>query len=412
MTYKSDFLNEIESRGFIYQSSDIEDLDTLMSRKKIVAYIGFDPTSDSLHIGSLVQLMLLNWLESYGHKPIALMGGGTTLVGDPSGKDESRKILHKNDIDNNINKIKLTFFKFINLDKEAKIINNYDWLANINYINFLRDIGQKITINKMMTFESVRSRLEREQPLSFLEFNYMLLQAYDFLHLNKEFNCELQLGGSDQWGNILNGIDLIKKSSNNKAFAITSPLITNNDGSKMGKTVDGAIWLEEEKLDNYKFYQFWRNVNDIDVSRFLKLFTKLPLNEIEKLSRLKDKEINEAKKILAFEVTKICRNKQSAKEAFDISNNIFDKNINDERIISYSVSLNDIIINNFDIIDALEKLELVKSRGEAKRIIKASGVKVNDITYKEKDYSLNFYTNNKQIKISVGKKKIGIIKLI
>ena len=411
MTYKSDFLNEIESRGFIYQSSDIEDLDTLMSRKKIVAYIGFDPTSDSLHIGSLVQLMLLNWLESYGHKPIALMGGGTTLVGDPSGKDESRKILHKNDIDNNINKIKLTFFKFINLDKEAKIINNYDWLANINYINFLRDIGQKITINKMMTFESVRSRLEREQPLSFLEFNYMLLQAYDFLHLNKEFNCELQLGGSDQWGNILNGIDLIKKSSNNKAFAITSPLITNNDGSKMGKTVDGAIWLEEEKLDNYKFYQFWRNTNDSDVPRFLKLFTKLNLKEIEKLSKLKNQEINEAKKILAYEVTKICRSENSAKEASEISDNIFDKNISDDRVTSLEIKTDVIHSENFNLIDALEKLKLVKSRSDAKRIIKSNGVKVNDTTYKEKSLSLIKFVDKNNIKISVGKKTIGLIKL-
>ena len=247
MTYKSDFLNEIDQRGFIYQSSDIKNLDNLMSKKKITAYIGFDPTSDSLHIGSLVQLMLLNWLEAYGHKPIALMGGGTTLIGDPSGKDQSRKILKHQDIKKNIEKITSTFLKFINLKKNAKIINNYDWLVDINYINFLRDIGQKITINKMMTFESVKSRLDREQPLSFLEFNYMLLQAYDYLHLNKNFNCDLQLGGSDQWGNILSGIELIRKTNNKKAYAITSPLITNSDGSKMGKTVGGACMVRKRQ---------------------------------------------------------------------------------------------------------------------------------------------------------------------
>jgi tyrosyl-tRNA synthetase len=412
MAYKSDFLNEIYSRGFIYQSSDIEDLDNLMSRKKIVAYIGFDPTTDSLHVGSLVQLMLLNWLETYGHKPIALMGGGTTLVGDPSGKDQSRKILQPSDIENNILKIKSTFLKFINLKKDAKLINNFDWLKKINYINFLRDIGEKITINKMISFESVKSRLDREQPLTFLEFNYMLLQAYDFMYLNKNYNCNLQLGGSDQWGNILNGIYLIKKTYNKKAFAITSPLITNADGSKMGKTVNGAIWLEHKKLDSFKFYQFWRNINDSDVIKFLKLFTKLPLNEIEKLSKLKNEEINEAKKILAFEVTKICRSEQSANEALDIANNIFDKNISDDRIISLKINTNDIESNEFTIIDALEKLKLVKSRSDAKRIIKSNGVKINNATYQEETFSLTHFKNNNELKIRVGKKKIGIIKII
>ena len=274
MKYKSDFLNEISSRGFIYQITDIEDLDSLMKQKNITAYIGFDITSDSLHIGSLVQLMLLHWLDYYGHKTIALMGGGTTLVGDPSGKDESRKIQRPEDIENNIAEIEKTFSKFINLKNNAKLINNYQWLSNLNYINFLRDIGTKVTINKMLTFKSVKNRLDREQPLTFLEFNYMLLQAYDYYHLNKEYDCELQLGGSDQWGNIVSGIDLIRRLNNKKTFAITSPLITNNDGSKMGKTADGAIWLDEKKLKNYDFYQFWRNVDDADVSKFLYLFTK------------------------------------------------------------------------------------------------------------------------------------------
>jgi tyrosyl-tRNA synthetase len=410
--FKSNFLNEISTRGFIYQSTDIEDLDTLMNQKNITAYIGFDITSDSFHIGSLVQLMLLHWLDYYDHKAIALMGGGTTLVGDPSGKDEGRKILQPQDIENNIVKIEKIFEKFINLKGKAKIINNYKWLSDINYINFLRDIGSRVTINKMLTFESVKNRLDREQPLTFLEFNYMLLQAYDYYHLNKEYDCELQLGGSDQWGNIVSGIDLIRRLNHKKTFAITSPLITNNDGSKMGKTADGAIWLDENKLSNYDFYQFWRNVDDAKVSKFLHLFTKLPLKEISKLSKLKGQEINEAKEILAFEVTKITRGEGQAKEAMDISDNIFAKNTLDDRINSFSVRSKEIIDSSFTILDAVEKLQLVKSRSETKRLINSEGIKVNDVNYNKSDFSLSSYISKKEIKISVGKKKIGIIKII
>tara|TARA_B100000686_G_scaffold293560_1_gene323158 strand:- start:3726 stop:4964 length:1239 start_codon:yes stop_codon:yes gene_type:complete len=409
--YKSELINEIYSRGFIYQATDINELDILLNNKSITAYIGFDITSDSLHVGSLVQLMLLHWLDFYGHKTIALMGGGTTLIGDPSGKDESRKILQNQDIEKNINKIKKTFNKFINLKDKAKIINNYEWLSKINYINFLRDIGSKITINKMLTFDSVKNRLDREQPLSFLEFNYMLLQAYDYYYLNKKFGCELQLGGSDQWGNIISGIDLIRRINNKKTYAITSPLITNNDGSKMGKTADGAIWLDENKLSNYDFYQFWRNINDSDVAKFLNLFTKLSITEIKKLSKLKGKEINEAKKILAFEITKITRGARQAKEAMDISNNIFNDNTLDDRINSYSVKAKKILASSFSIIDAIEKLNLVNSRSEIKRLIKSNGIKVNNQNYKEKNFSLSNYISKNEVKISVGKKKIGILKI-
>ena len=410
---KSDFLNEIESRGFIYQSSEIDELDKLMCKKSIAGYIGFDSTSDSLHIGSLVQLMLLYWMQHYDHKPIALMGGGTTLVGDPSGKNQSRKILSKNEIEKNIKKIESTFKYFIDFKKGAKIINNYKWLADLNYINFLRDIGQKVTINKMITFDSVKSRLDKEDPLSFLEFNYMLLQAYDFLHLNKKYDCVLQLGGSDQWGNILMGIDLIKKINNKKAFAITSPLITLNDGSKMGKTVDGAIWLDKKKLDDFTFFQYWRNINDEDVPKFLKLFTTLPLSEIKKLSKLKGQEINEAKKILSFEITKLCRGLKSAQKAEEITENIFDKKIIDERLNLLEVKHKNIDESNFNILDALSNLNFVKSKSEAKRLIKAKGVKVNDTTYNKDNFSLaDFSTQNKEIKISVGKNKIGIIRII
>ena len=409
--YKSELMNEISSRGFVYQATDIEELDLIIHKKSITAYIGFDITSDSLHVGSLVQLMLLHWLDFYGHKTIALMGGGTTLVGDPSGKDESRKIIQQKEIEENIFKIKNTFDKFINLKDKAKIINNYEWLSNINYINFLREIGQKITINKMLTFDSVKNRLDREQPLTFLEFNYMLLQSYDYFYLNKEYDCELQLGGSDQWGNIVNGIDLIRRLNNKKTYAITSPLITNNDGSKMGKTADGAIWLDENKISNYDFYQFWRNTDDADVSRFLNLFTKLPLNEIKKLSNLKGKEINEAKKILAYEITKITRGEKQAKESMDISNNIFNENNLDHRIKSYSVKANDISESLFSIIDAVEKLKLVKSRSEIKRLIKMNGIKVNDENYSKENFSLSDYALKNEIKIAVGKKKIGVIKI-
>ena len=411
MKYKSDFLREINSRGFIYQSSDIDNLDNLMSKKKITAYIGFDITSDSLHIGSLVQLMLLNWLDEFDHKTIALVGGGTTLVGDPSGKDSTRKIMTPDEISKNIEKIKKTFNKFIDLDKNGSIINNYDWLADLNYISFLRDIGSKLSINKMLTYESVKNRLDREQPLTFLEFNYMLLQSYDFYHLKKNYNCALQMGGSDQWGNIINGIDLVRKMLNEKVYALTSPLITNADGSKMGKTAKGAIWLDESKLSNFEFYQFWRNIEDENTNKFLKLFTKVSLNEIEKLSQLKGKEINEAKKILAFEVTKITRGLESAHEAEDIANNIFTKKTLDERIPSFDVKFSEIEGSNFLILDAIEKLNLSKSRGDTKRLIKSKGIKVNDEIFNSQDLSLKVYSKLSEIKISVGKKNFGILRI-
>ena len=411
MKLKSDFLKEIHSRGFIYQCSDIEKLDELMSKKKIKAYIGFDITSDSLHVGSLVQLMLLHWLNYYENETIALVGGGTTLVGDPSGKDSTRKILTIDEVEKNIAKIKNTFGRFINLKKDGLIINNYDWLSNLNYIHFLREVGSKLTLNKMLTYDSVKNRLDREQPLSFLEFNYMLLQAYDFYHLKKNYGCDLQLGGSDQWGNIINGIDLIKKMLNQKAYALTSPLITNSDGSKMGKTAKGAVWLDKNKLSNFEFYQFWRNVDDNYVEMFLKLFTKIKLSEIKKLSKLNGKEINEAKKILAFEVTKISRGIECAQEARDIANNVFTKKLTDKRIPTILINSNELKNNKFNILDAIEKLNLSKSRSDTKRLIKSKGVKVNDKLFNSSDFSLNIYSNIEEIKIVIGKKNIGVVKI-
>jgi len=411
MKFKSDFLREINSRGFIYQSSDIDGLDNLMSKKKITAYIGFDITSDSLHIGSLVQLMLLNWLDEFGHKTIALVGGGTTLVGDPSGKDSTRQIMTLGQISENIQKIKKTFNQFINLKKRGSIINNYEWLADLNYINFLRDIGSKLTINKMLTYESVKNRLDREQALTFLEFNYMLLQSYDFYHLRKNYDCVLQMGGSDQWGNIINGIDLIRRMLNEKAYSLTSPLITNSDGSKMGKTAQGAVWLDENKLSNFDFYQFWRNINDEDIERFLKLFTKIDLKEITKLSQLRGQEANEAKKILAYEVTKMTRGFDSAKDAEEIANNIFNKKQIDERVATFEINSAQIKQYNFTILDAIEKLELTKSRSDTKRLIKSKGIRINDEIYNSEDLSLQNYLKFPKIKISVGKKNIGVLKI-
>ena len=411
MALKSAFLNEINLRGFIYQATDIEELDKIMHKKSIGGYIGFDITSDSLHIGSLVQLMLLYWLDYYDHKSIALVGGGTTLIGDPSGKDVTRKILDKKTIDENIDKISKTFNQFIDINKNASIINNYDWLSELNYINFLREFGSKISLNKMLTFESIKARLDRQQNLSILEFNYMLLQGYDFFYLNKNYECLLQLGGSDQWGNILSGIDFIRKINNNKAFGITSPLITNSDGSKMGKTADGAIWLDSNKFSNYDFFQFWRNVDDGNVIKFLYLFTKIPIDEIKRLSKLKDKEINIAKEYLAFEVTKIVRGEKAAKEAKDISTNLFNSKINDSRAKSYTININSITNDTFNLIDAVEKLDLVKTRSETKRLIKSNGIKINDTTYNENTYSLKNFANSNEIKITVGKKKIGLLRL-
>ncbi len=412
MKLKSDFLNEINERGFVYQNVDIEELDKILISKKISGYIGFDITSDSLHIGSLIQLMLLHWLDFYGHNAIALIGGGTTLIGDPSGKDQTRKILEKNQIDKNIKNIKQTFGRFIDLNKNAKIIDNYEWLSNLNYIDFLREFGSKITLNRMLTFDSVKSRLDREQPLTILEFNYMLLQAYDYFYLNKNYDCILQMGGSDQWGNILSGIDFIRKINKKDAFGITSPLITNSDGSKMGKTANGAIWLNEEKISNLDFFQFWRNIDDKHVSKFLHLFTKLPIKEIKKLSSLKDQEINEAKKILAYEVTKIVRGQSEADEAIEIANNIFSSNIIDERLPSISEKKINLENENFTILDAIQNLKLVKSRSESKRLIKSKGVKINDTLYINENLSLKDYSEAKEIKITIGKKKIGILKII
>ena len=324
--FKSEFLHTLSDRGFIHQTSNDDDADHYLHSENAVGYIGFDLTAKSLHVGSLLQIMLLKWMQVYEHKPIILFGGGTTLIGDPSGKDETRKIIQENDISQNEIGILKVFKKFLDLDKSKIIIeNNANWLKDLNYISFLRDYGKHFTLNRMLTFDSVKLRLDREQPLTFLEFNYMLFQAYDYLELFKRHGCRVQMGGSDQWGNIINGIELIRRTCKDEVYAITTPLITTASGAKMGKTADGAIWLDEDLTDPYDFWQFWRNTDDKDVIRFLKLFTDISMGEINKLSKLKGEEINEAKKILANELTKNTHGEEISEKVYNSALETFEK---------------------------------------------------------------------------------------
>src|ERR1700691_4115511 len=327
-TYKSDFLNVLAARGFIHQVSEPEALDALARSSTITAYIGFDCTAPSLHVGSLLPIMMLYWLQQTGHRPIALMGGGTTRVGDPSGKDEGRKLLTDDAINENLKGIRAVFSRFLKFGDgktDAVMANNADWLNTLNYIDFLRDVGRHFSINRMLAFDSVKLRLDRQQELSFLEFNYMILQAYDFVELFRRYGCVLQMGGSDQWGNIVNGIDLGRRLHNAQMFALTSPLITTSSGAKMGKTAAGAIWLNADLVSAYEYWQYWRNTEDADVVRFLKLFTVLPLPEIERLGALKGAEINEAKKVLATEATALVHGRQAADEAAATARTTFEE---------------------------------------------------------------------------------------
>ena len=412
--YKSDFINELYSRGFVHQTTDISNIDKKMSKNKITAYIGFDATADSLHVGSLIPIMLLSWLQKYGHRPIALLGGGTTMVGDPSGKEETRKVLDLNKINNNKKSIKKIFDNFLDFSKKrALMLDNYQWLSKLNYINFIREVGKHLTINRMLTFDSVKIRLDRQQSLSYLEFNYMILQAYDFYYLNKNFDCSMQMGGSDQWGNIINGIELIRRINKNETYGITSPLVTLASGEKMGKTSSGAVWLNKENFSSYDFYQYWRNINDSDVDKFLKLFTFLDLKEISKLSKLKGSEINEAKKILAYEITKNCRGKKEADKASEVSLNTFEKKKIDFRLNSIKLNKNDLNINPQALTDVMLRLKLINSKSEAKRLIKGGGVKINNQPISDVNTKIHgeYFKNQNSLKIICGKKKIGIVKI-
>jgi len=411
---KNNFINEITLRGFFHQCTDQDKLTNLINNESIRAYIGFDCTAPSLHVGSLLQIMCLRLLQKYGHQPIVLLGGGTTLIGDPSGKNTTRKILEEKTIDKNIKKIKKIFEKLLNFkDKKTMpiFVNNAEWLNKLKYIDFIRNIGKHFTINKMLSFDSVKLRLEREQSLSYMEFNYMILQAYDFYNLNEKNNCVLQIGGSDQWGNIVNGVELIRKINRKESFGLTTPLITLSSGAKMGKTEDGAIWLDEELLSPYDYWQFWRNTNDDDVKRFLKYFTEISVDELEKISN-DEKNINNLKVLLANEATKILHGEKKAKDSEKTSKETFEgkgvgKNL-PETLIKKSL-----LKNGIHIIDLLYNSKIFNSKSEVRRAINEKGIKLNDtlVDDEKKIISLGDFKENNYIKVSHGKKKHFIIKL-
>jgi tyrosyl-tRNA synthetase len=399
------FLKEFKDRGFFYQCTNEDELSSLMDKEKIKAYIGFDCTAESLHVGSLLQIMCLRLLQKNGHRPIVLLGGGTTRIGDPSGKDKTRKILSEDEIERNIKNIKDILKKFLdNDDPETKpiFVNNYTWLKDLNYISFLRDIGKHFTINRMLTFDSVKLRLDREQSLSYMEFNYMILQAYDFLELNKKENCVLQIGGSDQWGNIVNGVELIKRYSNNQSYGLTTPLITLATGAKMGKSENGAIWLDEKFLSAYDYWQFWRNTDDRDVIKFLKNFTDL---EIEEIKKIENDNINDLKILLANETTSMLHGEDAAKNSEQAAKEAFSGNTLGSSLPSIKIDPKN-IDNKFDIIDLIILSKLEKSKSEIRRLIKGNGIKINDeIISDEKLVITNNFFNENYLKLSIGKKR-------
>ena len=399
------FLKEFKDRGFFYQCTGENDLSKLLDKEKINAYIGFDCTAESLHVGSLLQIMCLRLLQKYGHRPIVLLGGGTTRIGDPSGKDKTRTILSEEEIEKNIKNIKKILKKFLDIeDKKTKpiFVNNYSWLKNLNYISFLRDIGKHFTINKMLSFDSVKTRLEREQSLSYMEFNYMILQAYDFLELNKKENCILQMGGSDQWGNIVNGVDLIKRHSNKQAYGLTTPLITLASGAKMGKTESGAVWLDKKFLSPYDYWQFWRNIDDRDVLKFIKIFTDISIDEIEKI---KNNDINELKILLANKATEMLHGSQEAQNSEETAKQTFDDNSMGKNLPSISINEKE-LIEKITVIDLIILSKLESSKSEIRRLIKGNGVKINNqaITEEKLIITKDLFQNN-LIKLSLGKKR-------
>jgi tyrosyl-tRNA synthetase len=413
-TYKSDFLNVLAARGFINQVSEPEALDALAGTSTITAYIGFDCTAPSLHVGSLLPIMLLYWLQQTGHRPIPLMGGGTTRVGDPSGKDESRRLLTDDVISENLKGIRAIFGRFLKFGDgktDAVMANNADWLNTLNYIDFLRDIGRHFSINRMLAFDSVKLRLERQQELSFLEFNYMILQAYDFVELYRRHGCVLQMGGSDQWGNIVNGIDLGRRLHNAQLFALTSPLITTSSGAKMGKTAAGAVWLNADQVSPYQYWQYWRNTEDADVGRFLKFFTVLPLDEIDRLAALKGADINEAKKILATEATALVHGRAAADEAAASSRTTFEEGGLGASLPTVEVSHADLKAG-IGVLAAFVKAGLAASNGEVRRAIANNAIMVNDtrITSDKATISEADVTPDGAIKLSLGRKRHALLK--
>jgi tyrosyl-tRNA synthetase len=412
---RSDFLRILKDRGFIHQCTDLDALDARALEGRVTAYIGFDATADSLHIGHLVQIMMLRWLQKTGHRPIALMGGGTTKVGDPSGRDETRKLLTDEVIGENIARIRKTFdnlLRFDDSDASAVMANNADWLDGLQYISFLRDVGRHFTINRMLTFDSVKLRLDREQPLTFLEFNYMILQAYDFLELSRRYDCCLQMGGSDQWGNIVNGVELARRIDQRPLYGLTTPLITTASGAKMGKTAAGAVWLGEHRLSHYDYWQFWRNTEDGDVGRFLRLFTDLEEAEIAKLEALGGAEINEAKKVLAFEATRLCRGEAAAAQAAETARQTFEEGISAEGLPSIEVSAGE-LGDGLPAFELLRRAGLAKSNGEARRLIKGGGARLNDVAIADEMQTVgpDAFGPEGSLKLSAGKKRHALVKL-
>ena len=412
---KNTFLSEMNSRGFLNQCTDLEGLKKILNQQTIKAYIGFDTTAPSLHVGSLMQIMILRLLQKYGHQPIVLLGGGTTLIGDPSGKDSTRKILKEKEIKNNIISIKKIFEKLLHSkNKKTKpiFVNNYDWLSKLKYIDFLRDIGKHFTINKMITFDSVKLRLDREQSLSYMEFNYMILQAYDFYQLFKKHNCILQLGGSDQWGNIVNGVELIRRILQKNAFGLTTPLLTLSSGAKMGKTEKGAVWLDKKMFSPYDYWQFWRNTSDEDVKKFLKYFTDDDIDDLTKQIE-NEKNVNNLKILLANKATTILHGPKAAKDSAETAKETFErgglgKNIPEKKIEKKIIS------DGINIIELIFQNNLVQSKSEARRILKNNGVKINDVVINDEKKIINIedVQENNYIKLSIGKKNHLKVKVI
>ena len=416
--FRSDFLRTLDERGFIHQTTDPGALDDAFLKGTVTAYIGFDATADSLHVGSLVQIMMLHHLQATGHRPIALMGGSTTKVGDPTGKDEQRKLLSNDDIEKNIAGIKRAFDPFLTFGDgptDARLVNNDDWLSELGYVQFLRDYGVHFTINRMLTFDSVRLRLDREQPMTFLEFNYMLMQAYDFLELQKRHGCALQMGGSDQWGNIINGVELIRRVSattgeESASFGLTTPLVTTASGKKMGKTEKGAVWLNADRTSAYDYWQFWRNTDDADVGKMLRRFTLLPLDEIEKLEALSGGEINEAKKVLATEATALLHGREEAQKAAETARQTFEQGGAAADLPSLEVPASR-LEQGLPLFAPFQDLSLIASNGEGRRHIKAGALKVNDAPLSEERPLGTSDVSEGLIKLSIGKKKHGLIKV-
>ncbi|KRB60156.1 tyrosine--tRNA ligase [Rhizobium sp. Root708] len=412
--FKSDFLRTLKERGFIHQISDESGLDDLFAKETVTAYIGFDPTAPSLHAGGLIQIMMLHWMQKTGHRPISLMGGGTGMVGDPSFKDDARQLMTIDTIESNIASIKRVFANYLSYGegpKDAMMINNGDWLREINYLEFLRDVGRHFSVNRMLSFDSVKTRLDREQSLSFLEFNYMILQAYDFVELNKRYDCRLQMGGSDQWGNIVNGIDLGHRMGTPQLYALTSPLLTTASGAKMGKSLNGAVWLNPDMLSAYDFWQYWRNTEDADVSRFLKLYTTLPMDEIARLSALAGSELNEVKKILATEVTAMLHGRENAEQAAETARKTFEEGALADNLPSIDVPAAELDAG-IGLLALIVKAGLAASNGEARRHVQGGAVRINDaaISDERKVIGSGEITADGVIKLSLGKKKHILIR--